>query len=376
VNKQPIAVSVQSTDEPGLRKLLAQDPSIPASCRTRIVLARALLAQHAPSQELVEAAGNNFCGPDPLFYWDLAAELNERGEYLGEALQYATWSARRHANDAIGQLNPALLIASIQIKRGELDLVISSLSKSREADSGAFAWLGLAYEKTNQVDRAIEAYIQSVGAQEIWSTIPPQGERRSMRLPEFNLEEMYRKRYGSLEGLAARIKTARRAAFRVLYVDPFRIKNPTFQWMLYDLNSGYVSLANYLGRIVVLCFVPTEYEPVLQELKHLQTLSEEYKDGEVVFLVVDVHLEKFPSATRRQDVAEALIKAGITLPATMEVFDTVRKCYMMTGVGGPTSGVVIIDSTHRQAFLTGGISQEYVPRITKILDYLLQEPLS
>jgi hypothetical protein len=197
-----------------------------------------------------------------------------------------------------------------------------------------------------------------------------------MRLPEFNLEEMYRKRYGSLEGLAARIKTARRAAFRVLYVDPFRIKNPTFQWMLYDLNSGYVSLANYLGRIVVLCFVPTEYEPVLQELKHLQTLSEEYKDGEVVFLVVDVHLEKFPSATRRQDVAEALIKAGITLPATMEVFDTVRKCYMMTGVGGPTSGVVIIDSTHRQAFLTGGISQEYVPRITKILDYLLQEPLS
>lgn len=48
VNRQPIGVSVQSTDVPGLKKLLAQDPSIPASCRTRIVLARASACTACP----------------------------------------------------------------------------------------------------------------------------------------------------------------------------------------------------------------------------------------------------------------------------------------------------------------------------------------
>jgi len=336
----------------------------------------ALLAVRAPAQELVEAAGHDFCGPNPLFYYDLAAELNGRGEYLDEALQYAEWSGRRYANDGIGPLDPTLLIASIRIKREEFDWVISKLSKARKSDSGAFAWLGFAYEKSNEVDAAIEAYIQSVGAQEIWSTIPPQASyTRFISVPNFHLEEMYRKRYGTLSGLAAKIESARRAAWRALYVDPFLVEHSTFQWTLKDLSSRIVSLSNYEGKIVVLCFVPTEYEPVLRELKYFQTLSEKYKDREVIFLAVDVLPQNFPSANRRQSVVEALNRAGITLPAMMEEFDTVRRCYFMGGVGGRTAGVVIINREHTQAFLTGGVSQEYLTRVTKILDYLLEDPV-
>jgi tetratricopeptide (TPR) repeat protein len=373
VNKQPIGVSVQSPDVPRLRKLLAEDPSIPASCGTRVALVTALLALRAPAQELVEPAGQNFCGPNPLFYYNLAAELNGRGECLAEALQYAEWSALRYANDGIGQLDPTLLIASIRIKRGEFDWVIGRLSKSRESNSGAFAWLGFAYEKSHQVDPAIKAYIQSVGAQKVWSTIPPQASYpRFIMLPDFHLEEIYRKRYGSLDGLAAKIEAARRAAWRALYVDPFRIDHSTFQWTLMDLGLRFVSLSNYEGKIVVLCFVPTEYEPVVKELKYLQNLSEKYQDRGVIFLAVDVNQRNISWGTRRQNVGEALKKAGITLPAMMEEYDTVRKCYFMGGVGGRTAGVVIIDREHTQAFLTGGVSQEYLPRITKILDYLLE----
>jgi tetratricopeptide (TPR) repeat protein len=377
VNKQPIEIRVPSTDVPRLRRLLAKDPSIPASCGTRMTLVTALLSLGAPAHELVEAAGPDFCGPNPLIYYDLAAALNSKGEYLGEALQYAEWSARRYANDAIGPLDPTFLIASIRIKRGELDWVISKLSKTRDSDSGAFAWLGLAYEKRNQVDSAIEAYIRSVGAREIWSTIPPQGNyRRFAPLPDFHLAEMYRKRYGTLDGLDAKIELARRAARRALYVDPFRMEHPTFQWSLKDLDSRDVSLSNYIGKIVVLCFVPTEYEPRLGELKYFQSISEKYKEGGVIFLVVDVHLQRFPPANRSQNVAAALNRAGVTLPALLEIFDTVRKNYYMGGLGWPTGGVVIIDKQHTQAFLTGPVSQEYLTRITKILDYLLEEPVA
>jgi peroxiredoxin len=364
---------VQKAEVSRLRKILAKNLSIPASCGTRTALVKALLALRAPAQELVEVAGNGFCGPNPLFYYNLAGELNSRGECLGAALQYAEWSSFRYANDGWGPLDPTALIASIRIKRGEFDWVINKFSKARQSDSAAFAWLGFAYEKSNQVDPAIDAYIQSAGARDVGSTIPLASYPQFVPVPGFHLEEIYRKRYGSLEGLAARIEVARRSARRALYVDPFRIDRPTFQWTLMDLGLRYVGLSNYEGKIVVLCFVPTEYEPVVKELKYLQNLSEEYKDRGVIFLAVDVNQRNISWGTRRQNVAEALKRAGITFPAMMEEYDTVRKSYLMGGVGGATSGVVIIDRQRTQAFLTGGVSQEYLPRITKILDYLLEE---
>jgi peroxiredoxin len=362
-------VRAQRAEVKRLRKLLAVDSSSPVSCGTRTALVKALLDVGAPARDLVEAAGRSFCGPNPQFYYHLAVELDQRGEYLDEALQYAEWISQRYANDGWGPVDPTLLIASIRIKRGESDWVISKLSKTREWNSDAFAWLGLAYERKNMIDEAIDAYTQSAGASDNWKAISSSSfPGRLIFPPHFDLETLYRKRYGTLDGLSEKLESARRAAWRSIYVDPFRIEHPSFLWTLNGFNWNPVSLSDYKGKIVVLCFVPTDYEPALKELKRFQVLSEQYKDRGIIFLVVDVNERFIPREIRRQNALEALKRTGVTLPAMMDDNDSVRNAFHLGG----TAGVVLIDREHARAFRSG-IFNDGLQQTTKVLDYLIQE---
>jgi tetratricopeptide (TPR) repeat protein len=359
-------VRIRKAEVKKLRKLLLQDSSIPASCGTRASLVKTLLALGASSRELVEAAGNSFCGPDPLFYYQLASALNERGEYLAEALQYAEWAYRRYENDGLN-LDPTSLIVSIRIKRAEYDWVIRRFSKAARWDSYAFAWLGFAYERSNMIDEAIAAYIQSAGARDNWQRLSSL--RGIVELPNYDLQVLYQNRYGSLEGLSERLEAARRAAWQSIHVDPYRIESPSFVWTLRDLNWSPVGLSDYKNKIVVLCFLETEYKPALVALKRFQQSSERYKDSGVVFLVVDVDRQFRPLETRRQKVPEALKEAGITLPVLMEYSDNVRRLFFRTGW---TAGIILIDRNHEHAFY-GGIFHDGPEKLFKVLDYLIEE---
>ncbi|MEP6819802.1 MAG: redoxin domain-containing protein [bacterium] len=332
---------------------------------------KVLLALNAPAQELVEAAGDSFCGPNPLFYFQLAEALNQRGECLSEALQYADWSVVRIPNDALGPFDVRGLIASIRIKRGEFDWVIRAMSKARQSDSAAFAWLGLAYEKSNFIDEAIESYVQAVGARDVWNSRlrGASGYPGISYLPNFDLEALYRKRYGTLNGLSEKVETARRAARRTIDVDPYRNEPPLSTWIGHDLNSRAVGTHDYKNQIVVLCFYDTEYEPAVQNLKYVQKLRDQYKGRGVVFLLVEVDLTRIPPETRRRNVAEALERTGISVPVVLEDFEGTRRAFHVWGTGG----IVIINRDGVEEFQSGGINEENLPRTVKLLDYLLEE---
>jgi tetratricopeptide (TPR) repeat protein len=366
-----------------LRQLLAEDPYGPNAEYMRAALVNLLIQLNAPSREIVEATGARSCLPEPRWsmsgarsYHQLAELLASRGEYLDEALEYAKWSMGGAHIDGLGDLTfPfTITLASIYIKRGEFDEAIRTLKGFDRYGSLGATYLGLAYEKSGRIDEAIEAYIAAIAKPQYFNNLSfgnygvPGGVIKAVAPPS-NLKALYLKRYGTLDGLEARIEAARQTAWRAVHIDPYRVDSPSPQWTLPDIKGGTVSIGDLRGKIVVLCFLAVEDERAAQELMYWQDLSVKYKVNGVVFICLDASSLQ-PFDERQRSVAHVLEKLGITLPTVLDEDERVLKGYNSV----TTSRVLLIDRKGVYRFDAGNIFHELsLPRAVELLDYLLKE---
>jgi peroxiredoxin len=178
--------------------------------------------------------------------------------------------------------------------------------------------LGLAYEREGRVDDAIEAYVRMAS-----------GLKTVSAKPHENLAALYQKRYGDLDGLEEMIESARLKARHKEYVEGRWLVDKAPQWTLQDTSGKSISLTDFANKIIVQCFVTTQYQSDVEELKYIQGLSDKYKDQGVVFICIDEGYPH-PIELRRKKVENAFVRGGITLPIVIDPDGKIAKQYNIT----------------------------------------------
>jgi tetratricopeptide (TPR) repeat protein len=217
----------------------------------------------------------------------MAELLADRGEFLDVALEYFNIAdlIPKMPGDGINRSYFFLTLAHIQIKRGESKKAIDTLTKVSHGFISPFNYLiyvrlpyllGLAYEKEGRVDDAIEAYVRMAS-----------GLKTVSDKPHENLVALYQKRYGDLDGLVEMIESARLKARYKEYIEGRWLLDKAPQWTLQDTSGKSISLTDFANKIIVQCFVTTQYQSDVEELKYIQGLSDKYKDQGVVFICID-----------------------------------------------------------------------------------------
>ncbi len=268
-----------------LRNFLASDPDSAYAFFARRMLMRALGTTHAPVRQLVAAAEttSSLLPADPritiFFYGELAQTLLDRGEALDRALEFARYS---HADvprgEQYGQLRAATLgtLGQAQLRNGLADSAIAAfrMALPLSPDSQAVLFhLGEALEQQKKADLAIDAYARSLGVY--------LSRDSSAAKP---LRVLWRKRYGSLKGMDARIDAARAASRRLIAFDARRHEKPAPPWTLPDLDGKQIRSSEFKGKVVVLDFWGSWCGPCRQELPIFQAMYERYKGRGVVFI--------------------------------------------------------------------------------------------
>lgn len=316
----------------------------------------------APPREITGAPGQQGVQQDPMTLIRTAQLLAERGEQLDLALAYVqrAMSIPPIPNDAVPRESFFLVLAYVQIKRGEFEQAITTLTEGVERvpyysrDERYLSYLGLAYEKTGRIDDAIETYVSLAGGVKTVSDKP--GE---------SLLALYRKRYGSLKGLELRIDNKRLKARQKLFVDAHLLNIPAPDWVLQGLDGRDVRLSDFANRLVVLRFVQTQSNDDVEKLKFLQEQYEKYKNRGVAFICIDEGYPH-PIEKRRQIIREALDRVGVTMPI---VIDPDRK--VLERYGTIESVIVLIDEKGVIRF-KNWLWHDYHPFVTEQIEYLLK----
>lgn len=316
----------------------------------------------APPREITDALGQQGVQQDPMTLIRTAQLLAERGEQLDLALAYVqrAMSIPPIPNDAVPRQSFFLVLAYVRIRRGEFDQAITTLTRGAERapeysrDERYLNYLGLAYEKTGRIDEAIDTYISLAG-----------GVREVSDKPSERLLALYRKRFGSLEGLYDRIEANRLKARQKFFVDAHLLSMPAPDWVLQDLAGRYVSLSDFANKVVVLGFVQTQSDSDVEKLKFLQGQYEKYKNRGVAFICIDEG-HPHPIEKRRQIIREALDRVGVTVPI---VIDPDRK--VLERYGTIESVIVLIDEKGVIRF-KNWLWHDYHPFVTEQIEYLLK----
>lgn len=114
------------------------------------------------------------------------------------------------------------------------------------------------------------------------------------------------------------------------------IDAPIEDFELEDLEGNKVRLSNLEGKIVFLNFWATWCPPCRDEMPHMQTFYEKYKDEDVVILAVNpnqVENQGIDNAKRAEEkVREFIADNGFTFPILLDSDDSVWAIYQQRGI--------------------------------------------
>ncbi len=310
-----------------------------------------------PPSQIANAPQVN-CRPDyPMCFIETAQRLAERGEQLDLALACVRWAGAIPAvpNDAVPRESFFLTLAYVQIRRREFEQAIATLHQgSRNSsyyrrDDRYLTYLGLAYEGLGRIDEAIDTYITLAG-----------GIRDVSAAPTERLVTLYRKRFGTLDGLTEKIETNRLNARRIFFVERELINIPAPDWSLRDLDGRQVSLSDFSQKILVLSFVSAGGDVHESVLKFLQAQYDKYKDRNIAFVCIDDMADPNP-----QELKTNLQRMGVTIPFLINGSSVARR------YGYAEPSIVLIDQKGMIRF-KNSIWHDFHPYVTEQLEFLLK----
>lgn len=302
------------------------------------------------------------CRPDfPMCFIETAQRLAEKGEQLDLALACVRWAGAIPAvpNDAVPRESFFLTLAYVQIRRREFDQALSTLLQGARnlpyyrRDDRYLTYLGLAYEGLGRVDEAIDTYITLAA-----------GMRDVSAAPTKSLVTLYRKRFGSLDGLKEKIETTRLNARRIFFVESQLLNIPAPDWSLRDLDGREVSLSDFSQRILVLSFLAAGGDVHESVLKFLQAQYDKYKDKNIAFVCIDDMENPNP-----QELKTNLQRMGVTIPFLINGSSVARR------YGYAEPSIVLIDEKGMIRF-KNSIWHDFHPYVTEQLQFLLKSKLN
>jgi thiol-disulfide isomerase/thioredoxin/TolA-binding protein len=330
-------------------------------------LVAALIAAKAPTADIVAAAEGGFAVipegfPRADLYNTVAMELAERGEQLDRANDYAAKAVAAVPDDPDAAEMAAALtdtLGWVQYKRGEYDLAVATFEQAvkRLADSDEILYhYGMALEKTGKTDQAIDVYIRA-------AAVFPKGSARAETLAR----ALYEKRNGSVEGLDARIASAREVSRKRVVFEERRYEKKAPEWALKDIAGKPVKLSDFKGKVVVMDFWGSWCPPCRMELPSFQAMHDKYKGNKnVVFL--GMNWEKpGDAAVRMKAVTDFMANNKYTFPVVIDHDSVAAKAYELQGF--PT--VFMIDSSGMIRFRNVG----YDEGVEKIIEAQLESML-
>ena len=327
-----------------------------------ILLAILLLTNanpQAPPRQVANAPQVDCRDNDPMCFIRTAQALAERGEHLDLALAcvHRAMAIPPVPNDAIPRQSFFLTLAYVQIKRREFDQAVAILLEgARRApyysrDDQYLTYLGLAYEGVDRIDEAINTYITLAG-----------GVREVSAAPTERLVALYRKRFGSLDGLKEKIETNRLTARRKFFVESHLLNIPAPDWSLRDLDGRQVRLSDFSQKILVLSFLSAGGNSHESLLKFLQAQYEKYKDKGIAFVCIDY--TENPDTT---EIKTNLQRMGVDIPTLTGDSRVARRYATIEPL------IVLIDGKGTIRF-KNTVWHDYQPFVTEQLDYLLSTP--
>ena len=314
-------------------------------------------SSQTPSTDIAKALAQLNGHDNPMCFIRAARSFADRGEQLDLALACVERAGeiRPLPNDAVPRASFFLTLAYVQIKRREFDQAIATLKQgAQHAPEYArldeyLNYLGLAYENSGRIDDAIETYVTLAG-----------GLQEISRAPSETLVTLYRKRFGSLDGLKEKIESNRLAARQKFFVDNHLLNIQAPPWSLRDLEDKEVRLTDFSNMILVLAFLSTGGNTHDSMLEFLQAQYEKYKDQGIAFVLVD-YLERPDIQLSKTHLKEL----GVTIPTLIDYSVVARRYNTIEPL------IVLIDDKGVIRF-RNSIWHNYHPYVTEQIKYLLE----
>lgn len=330
----------------------------------RIHIIRLLLDVKAPFTEIREVIGVDSQYPDKMLFARVATLLADREEYLDEALELIdrAISIPRIPNDAIPYGHFEFTRGYVYLQRRELDKaleIFTRFQKQNPYSETLLKYLGLTYQRAGRIDEAINTYLQHAGL--YYYTAPASAGHELMAL--------YRQKFGSLEGLQQKIEQTWLVMRRKVYVENVMVNLPGPPWTLNNLAGGPISLGDFKGKILILCFLPfVNAGDSLEKLKAIQKMYLHYKPREVA--VVCISDERFLKDMQRTEVIKALREAEVTIPIL--TYDNKKVLQEYKTYEEPW--VYLLDGQGNIRFKHSLYNREYQVPLKEQLQYLLNNP--
>jgi thiol-disulfide isomerase/thioredoxin/Flp pilus assembly protein TadD len=330
-------------------------------------LVAALIAAKAPTADVVAATEAGLANIEEGFpradlYNTVAMELAERGEQLDRANDYATKAVASVPDDPDAAEMAAALtdtLGWVQYKRGEYDKAVVTFTQAVKyaADSDEILYhYGMALEKVGKTDEAIEVYIRA-------AAVFPKGSAQAETL----LRALYEKRNGSVQGLDARIASARDVSRKRVVFEERRYEKQAPEWALKDIAGKPVKLSDFKGKVIVMDFWGSWCPPCRMELPSFQAMHDKYKGNKnVVFLGMNWEKPGEP-AVRMKAVTDFMTNNKYTFPVVIDHDSVAVKAYELQGF--PT--VFMIDSSGMIRYRNVG----YDDGVEKIIEAQLESLL-
>jgi GLPGLI family protein len=118
------------------------------------------------------------------------------------------------------------------------------------------------------------------------------------------------------EAIEETITSANGSSIKVLRYNPFKVGEVLSDFETKDVNGNKKTLASYKDKIIVLNFWFTECAPCIKEMPYLNSLTEKYKDKDIVFVSMTFnkqeevkkflkkHTFKFENLTDAREIVE------------------------------------------------------------------------
>ena len=289
-----------------------------------------LIAAKAPSADVVKAfdeavAVASDAIDKAMIQNSVASTLADRGEMLEKAVSLAT-----EALAALPADFPEEGRASVQdslgwalTRKGDLPAAIKNLKAAEALAPGTqeiLYHLGVAHEKSGEVDAAIDVYVRAASVF--------LGEDTSAEAP---LRALWTKKNGSEKGLDARLAEAREVSRNFVTFESRKFEQAAPPWQLTDVNGKPVKLGDFAGKVIVMDFWGTWCPPCREELPKFQELYVKYKDNpKVAFLSMNWERPGEPAA-RIKLVTDFMAKNNYTFPVVLDHDRVAVEAYKIPG---------------------------------------------
>jgi peroxiredoxin len=169
-----------------------------------------------------------------------------------------------------------------------------------------------------------------------------------------------------LDGLQQKIEQTWLAMRRKVYVENVIVNIPGPPWTLNNLAGEPISLGDFKGKILILCFIPfVNAGDDLEKLKAIQKMYLRYRPREVA--VVCISDERFLTGKQRTEAIQALREAEVTIPIlsyedkkVIQEYETYEEPW-----------VYLLDGQGNIRFKHSLYNREYQVPLTEQLQYLL-----